>query len=94
MTMSNESRDLHVMVERLATDYEPDTGIGPIVTAVAQARETIDLLAIDERDGRLPLLERVARRQLDLLTGRCEDSARLTPVRRTPRRAQVAVVSD
>ncbi len=74
------------LVERLAGDYEAEAGIRPIVIAVRQARDTISLLALEEADGGVALIERVARQQLDLLTGRAEDNARLMPTRRSPRR--------
>ncbi len=83
---TKHSPPLADVVERLAADYEAETGMRPIVIAVRQARDTILLLAIDEADGGLGLVERVARQQLDLLTGRAEDTARLMPTRRSSRR--------
>lgn len=54
------------LVERLATDFENDLGIRPIIDEVQQARDRLRLEHLDESDH-LPLVESIAR---DALTGR------------------------
>lgn len=79
-------RGLGDIVERLANDYQTEVGIAPIVAAVVDLRASLDLLAVEEPDGGLALIERLARHQLDLRTGRgVGRAARLMPESRPGR---------
>lgn len=48
------------LVERLATDFENDVGIRPIVDEVQRARDRLRLAHLDEADH-LELIESIAR---------------------------------
>jgi hypothetical protein len=60
-------RRLIDLVERVAVDYETHVGIGPIVQAVHQARETVEAMNVDAADGGLALIERHTRQHLETL---------------------------
>lgn len=84
-------RGLADIIRRLADDYQGEVGVGHIVSAVSDLRASLTLLAVREPDGGLRLIERLARHQLDLRTGRAEGrAARLMPESRPGRTRQEA----
>jgi hypothetical protein len=55
------------LVERLASDYETELGIAPVVKAVRRARDELGNLGVDAPDGGIDRIERAAREQLNAM---------------------------
>jgi hypothetical protein len=58
------------LVERLASDYETELGIAPVVKAVRRARDGLGNDGVDAPDGGIDLIERTAREQLNAMRPR------------------------